>query len=75
MSFNAFDLDISKVYQSYQKDINIYNCLDNWKSNNYLNLYCYNCGNKSKEKKSIFESTPKVFILERGINFDKKMKK
>jgi ubiquitin C-terminal hydrolase len=73
MSFNTFDLDISKTYQYLKKDINIYDCLNYWKSNNCPELYCYNCRNFTQRNKiSIIESSPKVFIflLERGINFD-----
>ena len=73
ISFNAFDLDISKTYKCYQKNINIYDCLNFWKSNNCPKLYCYKCRNfTQRNKASIIESAPKIFIflLQRGISFD-----
>ena len=73
MTFNTFDLDISKTYQCFQKNINIYDCLNFWKSKNYPGLYCYNCRNFTpRNKASNFESAPKIFIFlwQRGINFD-----
>ena len=73
MAFNTFDLDIYGTYQSCQNNINIYDCLDYWQSRNYPNLYCYNCKDFTPRNKiSIIESSPKVFIflLQRGINFD-----
>ena len=73
MTFNTFDLDIYNTYKICKKDINIYNCLDYWQSNNYPKLYCYNCRYFTPRNKiSKIESTPKVFIflLQRGINFD-----
>jgi ubiquitin C-terminal hydrolase len=76
-TFNTFDLDISKTYQFYQKDINIYDCLNYWKSNYYPKLYCYNCRDFTPRAKiSKIEYTPKVFIflLERGNDFDQKNK-
>jgi len=73
MTFNTFDLDISKTYEYFKKEINIYDCLNFWKNNNYLNLYCYKCGNFACWNKiSNIESAPKVFIflLQRKIIFD-----
>jgi hypothetical protein len=73
MTFNTFDLDIYKTCQYYRKNIDIYDCLNYWKSSNYPKLYCYNCGDFTPRNKiSIIETTPKVFIflLQRGVNFD-----
>jgi len=74
-AFNTYDLNIYNTYQNLklERSLNIYDCLK-YQFKKTQTLYCYSCRKitlKNIESKIVKGPKVMIFLLERGVNFDK----